>query len=320
MKFYFSLIIVLLIYSCVPSKKYTEVVNREQKCLEELEKHKNSAITSEQLFKEEEAKRKKYEEGFLALSKDTFEINEKYRQLQTQYDRVVLYNIQIEKTLDTDKETRRKQTGKLQNDLDSKNIELQRKEDVLKNLEKELKVKQNTLNDKERKIIELEEALKKKEDGVKMLKNKIAQALKGQDQKNFSIIEKKGKIYVSLDAKLLFLSGKIEVEEAGKKALIDLAKILEKEKDMEIIVEGHTDTDKLAGINHPKNNWELSVMRASSVVEIMLQNSKLNPTKVMASGRSEFHPLDPKDKNKNRRIEIIIAPNLSALYQLIENK
>ena len=84
-----------------------------------------------------------------------------------------------------------------------------------------------------------------------------------------------------------------------------------------MIVEGHTDTDKLASASHPKNNWELSVLRATSVIEIMLANSKMNPKQLMAGGRSEFLPVDPNDKAKNRRIEIIISPNLSALFELI---
>ncbi|MGY8926934.1 MAG: OmpA/MotB family protein, partial [Flavobacteriales bacterium] len=99
--------------------------------------------------------------------------------------------------------------------------------------------------------------------------------------------------------------------------LIDLARVLESETELEIIVEGHTDTDKMAGTKHPKNNWELSVLRSTAVIEIMLGNSNLKPSQVMAAGRSEFLPVDINDKAKNRRIEIIISPNLNELYELI---
>jgi chemotaxis protein MotB len=122
---------------------------------------------------------------------------------------------------------------------------------------------------------------------------------------------------VSLEAKLLFKTGSTFVEEEGKKALVELAKVLEHEKDIEIIVEGHTDTDKLASSTSPKNNWELSVLRSTSVVEIMTSNSKMNPAQLMAAGRSEFHPVDSQDKAKNRRIEIIISPNLNELFEII---
>jgi hypothetical protein len=102
-----------------------------------------------------------------------------------------------------------------------------------------------------------------------------------------------------------------------QKAIIELAKVLEKEVDLEVIVEGHTDTDKLVATVHPKSNWELSVLRATAVVEIMTANTKVNPAILMAAGRSEFHPVDPADKAKNRRIEVIISPNLNALFELI---
>jgi len=96
-----------------------------------------------------------------------------------------------------------------------------------------------------------------------------------------------------------------------------LAKAIEGESDLEIIVEGHTDTDALSSATHPKNNWELSVLRSTSVVSIMTENSTINPEILSASGRSAFHPVDVNDKSKNRRIEVIIAPRLDALFELI---
>ncbi|HLW40125.1 MAG TPA: OmpA family protein, partial [Brumimicrobium sp.] len=97
----------------------------------------------------------------------------------------------------------------------------------------------------------------------------------------------------------------------------DLAKAIEDDTTLEIIVEGHTDTDRLSSSTHPKSNWELSVLRATTVVEIMINNSSINPAILAASGRSQFHPIDPNDKAKNRRIEVIIAPRLDQLFELI---
>ncbi|MFN5735574.1 MAG: flagellar motor protein MotB, partial [Flavobacteriales bacterium] len=131
--------------------------------------------------------------------------------------------------------------------------------------------------------------------------------------------QKNGKIYVSMDAKLLFKSGSIVVESEGKSALLQIGKALENEKELEIVVEGHTDTDKLSSPTFPRNNWELSVLRATSVVQILLANSAMNPERIVAAGRSEYQPVDPSDKAKNRRIEIIISPNLNALFDLISN-
>ncbi len=176
------------------------------------------------------------------------------------------------------------------------------------------------LIEREERVTELEEMIKRKDDAMKQLKTRVSAALKGFENKGLTVVEKNGKIYVSLEAKLLFASGSTVVEPDGKKALVDLAKVLENEKDLEIIVEGHTDTDKLASPAHPKNNWELSVLRSTAVVEIMIGNSKMNPMQLMAAGRGEYHPVDVKDKAKNRRIEVIISPNLNELYQILDGK
>lgn len=309
--------LVFLIVACVPAKKYNELVEREKACSEELQKFKTAAISFEDKSKELESRLIVLQNDISNLKEDTTQLGEKYKLLQVQYDRLVLQNLEIEKRLEQDKQTRIKQTGTLQKDLDTKNLELQRKEDALLDLEKELKTKQNLLAEREKRVSELEEALKRKDEGIKALKNKVAAALRAYENSGLTVVEKKGRIYVSLDAKLLFKSGSTIVEEQGKKAIVDLAKVLEKEKDMEIIVEGHTDSDKLESATHPKSNWELSVLRATSIVEIMVSSSKLNPANLMAAGRGEFHPIDTKDKAKNRRIEIIISPNLNALFELI---
>jgi chemotaxis protein MotB len=108
------------------------------------------------------------------------------------------------------------------------------------------------------------------------------------------------------------------VESEGRKALASLAKAVENEKDLSILVEGHTDTDKILPGGTMKDNWDLSVLRATSVVRILQESSKLDPTRITAGGRGEHVPVDPADKSKNRRIEVILSPNLEALYKLVQ--
>jgi chemotaxis protein MotB len=309
-----------LLSACVPAKKYNELLEREQKCSEELTNYKNNSITNEGKAKDIEARFNVLQTEVQALRADTNRLGQNYRMMQTQYDKMVLQNLAYEKRLELERSTGASETGALQADLEAKNMELQRKEDALVNLENELAAKQRLLEDREKRVNELEEAMQRKDDAVKALKTKVADALRGFENKGLTVVEKNGKIYVSLEAKLLFNSGSTAVELEGKKAIIELAKVLEKEKDLEVIVEGHTDTDKMTTTTHPKSNWELSVLRATSVVEIMTANSKVNPAILMAAGRSEFHPVDPKDKAKNRRIEVIISPNLNALFELISNQ
>lgn len=315
-KIFFSALIII-VGACVPAKKYNELVEREKQCNEELESYKSRALTGEGKAAEFEAKYNTLSKEVDALKHDTTRLGNEYRELQAQYDKIVSRVETLETSFDKYRLSGERKTALLQADLDAKSLELQRKQDELTSLENELKVKQQLLADRERRVNELEEMIARQEQATKILKQKVANALKGFENRGLTVNEKNGKIYVSLEAKLLFASGSTKVEDEGKKALVELSKVLENEKDLEIIVEGHTDTDKLASASHPKNNWELSVLRATSVIDILLSNSKMNPKQLMAGGRSEFLPVDPNDKSKNRRIEIIISPNLNELFELI---
>jgi chemotaxis protein MotB len=306
--------------ACVPAKKYNELLEKEKICSEELNKYKTSSIENEGKAKDLQVMADQFRKDIISLKKDTLELGSNLRFLQTQYDLMVSQNEVYEQKLDQMRMKGAKESANYQADIDAKNLELQRKEDALKTLESELIAKEKLLIEREERVTELEEMIKRKDDAMKQLKTRVSAALKGFENKGLTVVEKNGKIYVSLEAKLLFASGSTVVEPDGKKALVDLAKVLENEKDLEIIVEGHTDTDKLASIAHPKNNWELSVLRSTSVVEIMIGNSKMNPMQLMAAGRGEYHPVDVKDKAKNRRIEVIISPNLNELYQILDGK
>jgi chemotaxis protein MotB len=317
MKILFILFSFFLLGACVPAKKYNDLLEREKKCSEELEAYKTSSLDNEGKAKDLQARYDVMKKEVTALKIDTSNLGNNYRLLQTQYDKMVIQNEALETVFDKLRLAGAKEAGLLQAELEGKNIELQRKEDALTALEMDLKSKEQLLADREQRVNELEEAMQRKDEATRLLKTKVANALKGFESQGLSVIQKNGKIYVSMEAKLLFASGKTDVEAQGKKALIELAKVLEVEKELEIIVEGHTDTDKLVSATHPTSNWELSVLRATSVVDIMLLNSKMNPAQLMAAGRSEFHPVDPNDKAKNRRIEIIISPNLNELFEII---
>lgn len=310
-------ILVLLLGACVPAKKYNDLLEREKKCSEELEQYKTSSLDFEGKAKDLQTRHDVLKKEITMLKSDTSKMGTDYRFLQTQYDKMVVQNESLEKAFDKLRLAGAKETATLQSELEGKNLELQRKEDALMTLEADLKAKEQLLAEREQRVNELEEAIKRKDDATKLLKAKVANALKGFESQGLTVVQKNGKIYVSMEAKLLFASGSTTVEPQGKKALIELAKVLEVEKELEIIVEGHTDTDKLVSANHPKSNWELSVLRATSVVDIMIGNSKMNPAQLMAAGRSEYHPVDPADKAKNRRIEIIISPNLNELFEII---
>jgi chemotaxis protein MotB len=315
-KFILLLALVFLV-SCVPARKYNELVKSEQKASIELEQLKASQLNTSNSLKEFETNYGKLKIDVDQLKKDTLKIGNDFRFLQAQYDIQNVEKEELEKRYDVLRLKGVKETQGFQSDIESRNQELIRKEEALKTLEQELVQKQKQLEEREQRVNELEEIIKRNDESMKKLKAKVTSALKGFENKGLTITEKNGKIYINLEAKLLFASGSTVVESEGKKALIDVSKVLESEKELEIIVEGHTDTDKFTSPNSPKNNWELSVLRATAVVEILTGNSKMNPKLISAAGKGEYVPLDPNDKAKNRRIEIIISPKLTDLFQLI---
>jgi chemotaxis protein MotB len=313
-------IVLLILSACVPAKKYKDLLEREKVCSEELAKFKKSSGEYEALSKDLQIKFANASRDLSKLIQDTTALGSKYRLLLRDYGIIDGEYKSLQKSFDKLKNLSARETAELQNQLEAKNNELQIKEDALLKLDQELKEKQRLLIEREKRVNELEEAIRKKEAAVQLLKAKVANALRGFENKGLSVVQKNGKIYVSLEAKLLFKSGSTFVEEEGVRALVELGKALESEKDLEIIVEGHTDTDKLNSSSSPKNNWELSVLRATSVVQILLNNSNMTPSQIMAGGRGEFLPIDESDKAKNRRIEVIISPNLNELFEIISNE
>lgn len=311
--------IALLPSACVSSKKYKELLQQQKVCSEDLAKYKKSSQDFETKSKDLQVMLEVAQGQLTKLKSDTTLLGPALRKATNDFQETTKEFDEITKSFERYKSLGSKETNALQKQLEQKNIELQKKSEALVDLDAELKSKEKLLEEREARVNELEELLKRQDNALKTLRNKVADALIGFENKGLKVEQKNGKIYVSMEAKLLFKSGSITVEAEGKSALVQIGKALENEKDLEIVVEGHTDTDKLTSASFPRNNWELSVLRATSVVEILLNNAKMNPAKLVASGRSEFLPVDPNNKGKNRRIEIIISPDLNALYEIISN-
>ncbi|MEY3049530.1 MAG: hypothetical protein RL365_1568 [Bacteroidota bacterium] len=312
-------VLLALASACVSSKKFKALEAQQKICAEELEKMKQSNQDYEAKVKELQSNVDALKKEASSLKSDTLKLGTSLRTLSRELSKSMKELDELTKTFEKYKSTGAKEASVLQKQLEQKNIELQKKSEELVSLEAELKTKQKLLEEREQRVNELEELLKRQEDALKALKKKVTDALIGFENQGLKVEQKNGKIYVSMEAKLLFKSGSIVVEAEGKNALLQISKALENESDLEIVVEGHTDSDKLSSTAFPRNNWELSVLRATSVVEILLANSKMNPTRIVAAGRSEFQPIDPADKAKNRRIEIIISPDLDELFDIISS-
>ena len=175
---------------------------------------------------------------------------------------------------------------------------------------------------REKRLKEVEEVLRKRDEATNQLKEKLQQALLGFTKSGLTVDIRNGKVYVSLMDKLLFLSGSIVIDENGKKALAQLAKVLKEQPEINIAVEGHTDNQKVNNLGQIKDNWDLSVLRSTSVVRYLTETEKVESVRMTATGKGEFQPLGANTsadgRSKNRRIEIVLSPKLDKLYNLIK--
>jgi chemotaxis protein MotB len=178
------------------------------------------------------------------------------------------------------------------------------------------------LKKREARLKEVEDILRKRDEATNALKEKLQKALLGFQQNGLTVDIRNGKVYVSLTDKLLFPSGSIVIDARGKMALEQLAAVLNKEPDINIAVEGHTDNKKVVNLGQIKDNWDLSVLRATSVSRYLTEVEKVDPHRITATGKSEYQPIDaantPEALARNRRIEIVLTPKLDELYNLIK--
>lgn len=178
------------------------------------------------------------------------------------------------------------------------------------------------LKKREARLKEVEEILRKRDEATNALKNKLQKALLGFQESGLTVEIKNGKVYVSLSDKLLFDTGSIIIDDKGKQALQELAKVLNTQPEINIAVEGHTDNQKVGNMGQIKDNWDLSVLRATSVVRYLTDLQKLSPDRLTATGKGQYQPIElgntADERSKNRRIEIVLSPKLDELYNLIK--
>lgn len=185
-----------------------------------------------------------------------------------------------------------------------------------------LEEKEQELKLREEKVNELKRLIAEKENAMNNLKNSLKQALVGFEGNGLTVEQKNGKVYVSMENKLLFRSGSYNVDSRGKMAIQELTKVLAQNDNIDVLIEGHTDDVPYRGSGQLKDNWDLSVKRATSIVKIMLENSSMSASRVTAAGRGKYLPVvannSAENKAKNRRIEVILTPDLSNIEELLQ--
>jgi chemotaxis protein MotB len=315
--------------TCVTARKFDE--EKAKRVSAEAERDKLKAENSDYATKSAELDRQLAEnkKQTMLLQNDTLGCGMRYRLLSSQYDQLTA---NYELLLKQNKDLMNRQTNEnnlLVGKLNVTQEQLIQKEDSLKRLDLRLRGQKRSLDSlaaelrkREARVMELQNALNKKDSAINAIQMKVKQALLGFEGKGLTVTQKDGKIYVSMDEKLLFASGSIVVQPEGVKALKSLAKVLEQNPEINIMVEGHTDDLAYKGSGDMKDNWDLSVMRATSVTKILLSNGNIDPKRITAAGRGEYFPLDPAKTNdaraKNRRTEIILTPKLDEIFKVLD--
>ena len=180
---------------------------------------------------------------------------------------------------------------------------------------------QKELDARSKRVDELEGALAAKDANMKALKNSISKALTNFEGKGLTVEQRDGKVYVSMENKLLFQSGSWKIGKEGKQAVNQLGEVLAVNPEINVLIEGHTDNDAFSGKGDISGNWDLSTKRATAIVNILQENKNINAESLTAAGRSEYAPIatndTPEGKGKNRRIEVILTPKLDEVSKLL---
>lgn len=299
-------LLAIVLSGCVSKKKY-----------EELTALKDSA---QKQLRDSRAKLREQEEANKKLQGQLDDCNDAKEKLE--YEMAVLQ--QKRSSLDSQMTKLEAECSRMNNNYEKlKEKSTKKLRDLvskLESLQDSLASVQGDLSEREARLAEVEAALAKQDSIMQALKNRVAKALLGFEEDGLTVEIRNGKVYVSLSNKLLFSSGSTKIDANGQKALKGLAEAISSDKDLNIMVEGHTDDVPVSNLGDIKDNWDLSVMRSTEVVRYLVKFG-VEETRVIPSGRGEYLPKDdnktPEARASNRRTEIIISPKLDELFELI---
>jgi len=310
-KLLLSVVLALCLSSCVSTNKYKSLENDYQNLSKQrtelnnkLNAQNRENTTLQSRIQELEARLRDMQ----ALSEERDKLERELKDLRAMTERL---------SADYSKET----TEMLKQIQADREAILRKEDELLKRLQ-QIEQMQAEMDFRNRRMAELESILARKDSAVNALRAKVSDALLGFEGKGLTVTEKNGKVYVSMDEKLLFKSGSYDIDPQGANAIRELAKVLAQNPDINVMVEGHTDDVPYRGKGELKDNWDLSVKRATTVVRVLLQNQGISPRRVLAAGHSEYMPLDNRPtadaRQKNRRTEIILTPKLDELLSILE--
>ncbi|MBR9757006.1 MAG: OmpA family protein [Algicola sp.] len=311
-----SLLGIALATSCVSPKVYKDLeskyatLKKENKALAEENEtlqHKNTATENElsqlqQAYQEAIAERDQYQQDYNAAKSNLDNLKASYEALEKNSSAAIAKNAQKNREL---------------------LAQLEAKEAALEAENSRLEKLKQALEDRSNRVAELERVIAAKDQAMSQLKDAISRALTDFEGKGLTVEQRNGKVYVSMENKLLFQSGSWAVGTNGKRAVKQLGDVLADNPEIDILIEGHTDNVPYSGRGQLSNNWDLSTKRATAIVNILRENPSINPSSLTAAGRGEFAPMASNEtadgRAKNRRIEVVLTPKLDEISKLLND-
>ncbi|MFT5104340.1 MAG: chemotaxis protein MotB [Candidatus Latescibacterota bacterium] len=311
-KIFFGLVFGCIITSCVSPKLYDQLKTKNdllkaenEDLMVRLDGSGGNSETYSVASLREEIEKLQAEKSRLAMDLATYENNMK--RLQTSYDA-------LEANSSSALSENLALNRKLLSDLELKERALAEEEARLKNLQRDL------ANRSER-VAELEGIIAAKDAKMRALKDAISAALTNFEGNGLTVEQRDGKVYVSMENKLLFESGSWAVNSRGREAVVALGRVLADNKEIAVLIEGHTDNVPYGGNGNISSNWDLSTKRATAIVTILTENAAIPKDNLTAAGRGEFAPIasnaNPDGRSKNRRIEVVLTPKLDEINRLL---
>lgn len=311
-----GLLVMLVISSCVSPKvykdlegKYNTLKNQNRDLSaenDELLKAKNKALYDLEVLQQDYDK--------IAAQRD--KLLGDYNATKSNLDNLKASYDALEKNSSASIAENSKKNRELLAQLEAKEQALAAENARLEKLKKELE-------DRSNRVAELESVISAKDEDMKRLKDAISNALTDFEGKGLTVEQRNGKVYVSMENKLLFQSGSWAVGANGKQAVKQLGEVLAQNPEIAILIEGHTDNVPYKGNAQLSGNWDLSTKRATAIVNILRENDLINPENLTAAGRGEYAPIATNEtsegKAKNRRIEVILTPKLDEITKLLND-
>ncbi|WP_426432205.1 OmpA family protein [Winogradskyella sp. HB-48] len=313
-----SLIVLLLLTmtSCVSKKIYTDLEDKYANL-----KKENRALTDElevlssdknKLTNDLNSLQAAYDDAV----KERDQLRSDYAATKTNLDNLKASYDALEKNSSAEIAKNSQKNRELLAQLEAKELALAAENKRLENLKKELE-------SRSQRVAELESVIAAKDANMRALKDAISKALTNFEGKGLTVEQRDGKVYVSMENKLLFESGSWYVGEQGKQAVKQLGSVLAENPDIAILIEGHTDNVPYKGNAQLSGNWDLSTKRATAIVNILRENNAINPENLTAAGRGEYAPIASNETSqgraKNRRIEVILTPKLDEISKLLND-